>query len=379
MPDPEMTMPRLVGLPLDKARRAVTHFGFLLETVRYEESENGTEEGIGHVIRQVPEPGSPAKGAMPVRLVVGAQSWRDFLPSIYQREDDLSGGFLREMLWIFRHQWEPVEEILHRLPSYFDPWETPRTFLPWLASLLALTLDEEWPEEKKRRLIAMVVALYQLRGTLRGLKLYLEIFTDTWPEIYENEWPFNGFQVGVSSTIGVDSIIIGYIDPAHAFTVKLPLPVEETKPEMIRKIHRIVAAERPAHTNYYMIFTEKELEDVEFMQVGMQSMIGVDSWIGETGEESEWVAVSEEEAAQLAAEAEALEKERAAKPVAEAPEGAKKSSGASKKKKAKKSTGSAKAETESKAAEKPKDESAPAADKPTEKKEGGEKPPEDKG
>jgi phage tail-like protein len=214
---------------------------------------------------------------------------------------------LQEFLWIFRHQWQPTEEVLKRLPSYFDPWETPRTFLPWLASLLALTLDEEWPEEKKRRLIAMIVALYQLRGTLRGLRLYLEIFTDTNPDILENEWPFNGFQVGVSSTVGVDSIIIGYIDPAYAFTVKLPWPMAKTEPEMIRKVHRIVATERPAHTNYYMIFTEEELEDVDFMQVGMQSMIGVDSWIGESGEASEWEPVSDEEAARLAAEAEALE------------------------------------------------------------------------
>jgi phage tail-like protein len=301
-----LVMPRLVGLPLDRASRAVGHFGLLLETVRYEESENGGGR-IGNVIRQSPEPGTPVRPAIPVRLVVAATSWRDFLPSIYQMEDDRAGGFLREFLWIFKHQWQPVEEILARLPNYFDPWETPRTFLPWLASLLALTLDEEWPEEKKRRLISMIVALYQLRGTLRGLKLYLEIFTDTRPQIYENEWPFNGFQVGVSSTIGVDSIIIGYIDPSFAFTVKLPWPIEDTKPEMVRRVHRIVAAERPAHTNYYMIFTEKEIEDVDFMQVGMQSMIGVDSWIGERGVETEWVAMTEEEVAKLAEEAEAKE------------------------------------------------------------------------
>jgi phage tail-like protein len=303
-PQPEV-MPRLVGLPLDKARQAVTHFGFHLETVRFEPHDDGGR--VGQVLRQTPEPGAAARPALPVRLVVGSRSWRDFLPSIYQMEDDRSGAFLQEFLWIFRHQWQPTEEILKRLPSYFDPWETPRTFLPWLASLLALTLDEEWPEEKKRRLIAMIVALYQLRGTLRGLKLYLEIFTDTSPDILENEWPFNGFQVGVSSTVGVDSIIIGYIDPAYAFTVKLPWPMAKTEPEMIRKVHRIVATERPAHTNYYMIFTEEELQDVDFMQVGMQSMIGVDSWIGESGEASQWEPVSDEEAARLAAEAEALE------------------------------------------------------------------------
>lgn len=375
MADAKPVMPRLVGLPLDKATRAVRHFGLLLETVRYEESDNG--DRIGRIIRQVPEPGKEAPPATPVRLVVGSQSWRDYLPSIYQMEDDRAGGFLREMLWIFRHQWEPVEEILERLPSYFDPWEAPRTFLPWLASLLALTLDEEWPEEKKRRLIAMVVALYQLRGTLRGLRLYLEIFTDTSPDIYENEWPFNGFQVGVSSTIGVDSIIIGYIDPAYAFTVKLPIPMEETRPEMIRKIHRIVASERPAHTNYYMIFTEKELEDVDFMQVGMQSMIGVDSWIGERGEEAEWVAMSEEEAAKLAAEAEALEKERVSA-TREEPEAKPEEPRPAKKRKKKKSR-PAKAETAS--PEETADDTAEDAEESeeNEENEGGEEPPADKG
>ena len=131
-------------------------------------------------------------------------------------------------------------------------------------------------------MIANIVKIYKLRGTSRGLALYLKIYTESTPEIIENYWPFNGFQVGVSSTIGVDSIIIGYIDRSHCFTVRIPQTIDDTPVEMIRKIHAIVQAEKPAHTNYYMIFAEPELEEADFMQVGVASMIGVESWVGET-------------------------------------------------------------------------------------------------
>ncbi|HDS01527.1 MAG TPA: hypothetical protein ENO07_05850, partial [candidate division Zixibacteria bacterium] len=202
--------------------------------------------------------------------------------NIYRQYDMREGSFLKRFLWLLKHPQIPIDRTIRDIHTYFEPFNTPDKFLPYLASVLALVLDENWDEAKKRELIANIVKIYKLRGTSRGLALYLKIYTESTPEIIENYWPFNGFQVGVSSTIGVDSIIIGYIDRSHCFTVRIPQTIDDTPVEMIRKIHAIVQAEKPAHTNYYMIFAEPELEEADFMQVGVASMIGVESWVGET-------------------------------------------------------------------------------------------------
>src|SRR5262249_60829871 len=93
---------------------------------------------------------------------------------------------------------------------------------------------KEWHEPKKRILFKRAIQLYKLRGTVRGLKLFLEIFTDVEPEIYENQWPFDGFQVGVIATASIDTVLIPPVDRAHCFTVSLPMSLAATSIDLIR-------------------------------------------------------------------------------------------------------------------------------------------------
>ena len=77
-------------------------------------------------------------------------------------------------------------------------------FLPWLATWIALVLDEEWDEDKRRRLLGEAMELYQWRGTVYGMKRYLEIYTGLGPDdidIRESRRPA-GMQIGVASRIG---------------------------------------------------------------------------------------------------------------------------------------------------------------------------------
>jgi len=270
-------VPNLVGLELEKAEKICALEGLTVRSLEFEESP----ETEGRVIIQSPAAGEtfPEDG---LRLVVSARNYLDYLPGIYRQYDLRQGYFLKRFLWLIKHPQLPIDRLIKNIHTYFQPFNTPRQFLSYLASTLALVMDESWDESRKRELIANIVKIYKLRGTPLGLKIYLKIYTGNVPEIIENFWPFNGFQVGVSSTIGVDSIIIGYVNRSHCFTVRIPRPMEETPLEMIRKIHAIIEAERPAHTNYYMVFAEPELQEAEFMQIGVASMIGVDSWVGES-------------------------------------------------------------------------------------------------
>ena len=86
----------------------------------------------------------------------------DYLPSIYR--DD---AFLARFLRIFEDVVAPVELTLENVHHYFDPRMTPETLLPWLATWVDLSLDENWPIEKRRELIRAGVELYQWRGGRR--------------------------------------------------------------------------------------------------------------------------------------------------------------------------------------------------------------------
>jgi phage tail-like protein len=73
---------------------------------------------------------------------------------------------------------EPFERTISRLHFLVDPRETPDEFLPWLASWAALSLRSELSSTRKRKLIARIIPLYRIRGTRRYLEELLTICLD---------------------------------------------------------------------------------------------------------------------------------------------------------------------------------------------------------
>ena len=129
----------------------------------------------------------------------GRQSrYLEYLPAIYQDREE---PFLGQFLVPFEEVLTGFDALLSDLDRYFAPVLTDSEFLLWLADWVALVLDEEWDESKRRRLIAEAVKLYRERGTVGGLQRYLEIYTGLIPEIRECRWP-GGMQIGVASMIG---------------------------------------------------------------------------------------------------------------------------------------------------------------------------------
>lgn len=122
--------------------------------------------------------------------------YMDFLPAMFQEHP-----FLGKFLIPFEHKLDELGQILDQISRYFDPYLTDSEFLTWLASWVALVLDPEWKEDKRRELIAKALDLYRRRGTVGGLKQYLKIYTGMEPEIREWHWP-GGMQIGVASRIG---------------------------------------------------------------------------------------------------------------------------------------------------------------------------------
>jgi phage tail-like protein len=124
-----------------------------------------------------------------------------YLPAIYQELASL----LPSYLYPFEERIDTLRSLLGAIDNYVTPGMTPADdFLPWLAGWVALTLDDEWEENRRRQLISQAVELYRWRGTVTGMRRFLELYTGL-PlariEVREGRWP-GGIQIGISSRIG---------------------------------------------------------------------------------------------------------------------------------------------------------------------------------
>lgn len=259
----KVPLPDLTGLTVKNAARLLEIMGFPAPEVKYEESY----ERQLTVIEQDPPKGRVVSTDEIVNLVVAQRSLLDYLPGVYRTSVYEGSPFLRDFLWIIRTFYDQLNDKIDDLHKLFRPYETDPEFLPWLASWVGFILDENWPEEKKRYLLRRAVDYYKVRGTVKGLKLYLSYFVGVEPEIIENSWPFSGFQIDVHSTIEVDSIIFPPVNRSHCFIVNIPIDPTEVDDQLIIKIHDIIRSEKPAHTMYYLRFKGKKVELTEWAVV----------------------------------------------------------------------------------------------------------------
>lgn len=262
-------MPDVAGLPLKKAKLVVEQLGLSVEAVLFAESYEARDTVLG----QKPGRGQMLYAGEKVVLTVSRDSYIKWLPSIYQRADINGKNFLRDYLWIIQHMFASIDETLDNIHKFFDPYEAPEHFLPWLASWTAMVVEEDWPIEKKRRLIRKALELYRIRGTVKGLKLFLSLFSAAEPQLQENKWPFRGWRIGVSGEVGVDTIVLPPVNLAHAFVVKMPVSYKDLSHEAVIRVHEILMMEKPASCQYYLQF------GAEDNQGGLQELLV----LGKTG------------------------------------------------------------------------------------------------
>ncbi|MGW6567052.1 phage tail protein I [Streptomyces sp. NPDC054975] len=102
---------------------------------------------------------------LPSRHPIGA-----LLPALYA-DDDLAQRFTAGLDTVLA----PVLSTLDNLPAYFDPALTPPDFLRWLATWLGVDLEDDWPEDLARTVVARAMELHRRRGTRRGLEERLRL------------------------------------------------------------------------------------------------------------------------------------------------------------------------------------------------------------
>jgi phage tail-like protein len=195
-----------------------------------------------------------------------------------------------------------VRAALADMPRLVDPAGTPAGWLPWLASWLDLTLDEEWSETEQREAIAGAMALHARRGTVAGVRALLERDAGVAARIEEPGAMVNLFALDERAVLGfttglapgdAQGVILGttamlgaselipaeetgvplFSDVAHRFRV-LVYAVELLDPQTRPRIQRILDREKPAHTVYELC------EIGPRMRVGLQARLGIDSIVG---------------------------------------------------------------------------------------------------
>ena len=211
---------------------------------------------------QVPEE-LPYITTKPFRLYLRPRSlYLNFLPDLYRESD-----FIGRILKLFEETFEPAVNSMESLWAYIDPLTTSESLLPFLAYWVGWELTPRLSLQRQRFLIRQAMELYRWRGTRRGLRLYLHLFTglpldEDLPEFDKHisiqEVFGQGFVTG-EANLGQDSIVGGG-RPYH-FLVRLKsLPGQEIDEKLVKQI---IEQEKPAFSTYELSFETTPIASLE--------------------------------------------------------------------------------------------------------------------
>ena len=127
-------VPDVTGKPIDKAKILLEDGGLGRLVVLFRESY----EDADTVLEQRPARGQMIYEGSEVTLWVARRGYLEQLPAIYRRSDAVGRNVVRDMCFLFEHMFGSIEEQLDRGHTFYDPYECPPDFLPWLASWSAM-------------------------------------------------------------------------------------------------------------------------------------------------------------------------------------------------------------------------------------------------
>lgn len=166
-------------------------------------------------------------------LVPGLASPAPFiqlLPAVYQEDQ-----FTERFVGGFDDVLAPILATLDSLVDYFDPHLAPEDFLEWLASWVGIEMEEGWPIERRRAVLASAVEMYRMRGTVAGLRANLQVLTGGRVEIADSG--------GVGWSKNPAAQLPGEASPRLAVRIRVHDP--STVPMDL--VDAAVAAAKPAH------------------------------------------------------------------------------------------------------------------------------------
>jgi len=160
------------------------------------------------------------------------------LPAVYQEDP-----FTMQWTEALDEVLAPLVQTLDCITAYIDPLLAPEDFLPWLSGWSGAVLDENWPVQRRRAVVAAAVSLYQSRGTVAGLRAHLELVTGGRVEVADNG--------AVTWSSVPDADLPG--DPSPLVTIRVTVTAET--PVNVRALDALIRAAKPAHVPYRLEVT----------------------------------------------------------------------------------------------------------------------------
>lgn len=218
------------------------------------------------------------------------------LPRLYSH-DVTAADFLRRYLAILEGGVRELDLNAMARHILMDPVAAPEQVLSWLAGFIGLILDERWPLRVKRELIKSGIWLFRFRGTVMGLKRFLEIYLGRAVTIIEHfkvrglGGAFvgeedalasrailgSGFRIGgrlgeqEQASITDQSIEDAIQTHAHRFSLVIPQSLDQEQKEIIEHILEI---HRPCHTLYDICTADAGMKAGVSLYVALTTIVG---------------------------------------------------------------------------------------------------------
>lgn len=261
--------------------------------------------------------GSASPVLREIKARFNQKTYLPYLPGVY-RDPSPAGDFLPRLLALFESFNAGTEDAIARLPELFDPESIPDAYVPWLATWMAVGIDQSWDIAKQRSAIAQAYPNFARRGTLEGLRQ--AVLFETGVSILIDEpvqsaswWVLppaadpcapqaaEGYDSDAGSALGFTTRLAGsapqgavigsttvmdqsritapedfgtplFDELAHRFSVMLqPGPGGA---DLSAAVAAVLDREKPAHTVYHLCAFEPR------MRVGFQARVGIDTIVG---------------------------------------------------------------------------------------------------
>lgn len=176
-------------------------------------------------------------------------TYMEFLPLLY-REVDFIGRFIN----IFEQAYQPAIDSFNTMWANLDPLTAPQALLPFLAHWVGWKFDSAWDLQQERRLIRRAVELYRWRGTRKGLRLYLHLYTGL--PLDENIPNENDKHISITEPFGnsftLNEAVLGnaVLGGGRAYHFVVCLRPKESNTIHEGLVRRIIEQEKPAFCTY---------------------------------------------------------------------------------------------------------------------------------
>jgi phage tail-like protein len=179
-------------------------------------------------------------------------AYMDFLPVLY-REVDFIGRFMK----IFEQAFQPIIDSFEVMWANLDPLTAPELLLPFLSHWVGWDLDPILDLKQQRRLMRRAIELYTWRGTRRGLRLYLHLYTGL--PLDEDILDENAKHISITEPIG-ESFVVGeavigeaILGGGRAFHFAVQLRPDSTHQIEEALVRKIIEQEKPAFCSYELL------------------------------------------------------------------------------------------------------------------------------